>query len=208
MPPAPRARQRHRRPVRVPRATARVTRARPGGARTGDGVTAALHHELHRRRRDNRQTAMSQLNPAINHLLRRAGFGASPADVDTFRDMSPWRRSRTSWITPGVRRRGRAHRRAGPRAGDDERFVRARHRHRRRAAALDVPDVPLAAPAAGKRGDVLAQPLRDGFHKLGRRLRTRQAANLCGAGRDGLRGPRGVQLFRETLLSAATAICC
>jgi uncharacterized protein (DUF1800 family) len=31
---------------------------------------------------------MSQLNPEIDHLLRRAGFGASPADVETFRDMS------------------------------------------------------------------------------------------------------------------------
>ena len=32
---------------------------------------------------------MSQLDPDIDHLLRRAGFGASPADVETFRDMSP-----------------------------------------------------------------------------------------------------------------------
>ncbi len=31
---------------------------------------------------------MSQLNPEINHLLRRAGFGVSPADAETFRDMS------------------------------------------------------------------------------------------------------------------------
>jgi uncharacterized protein (DUF1800 family) len=31
---------------------------------------------------------MSQLNPDIDHLLRRAGFGVSPADVQTFRDMS------------------------------------------------------------------------------------------------------------------------
>jgi uncharacterized protein (DUF1800 family) len=31
---------------------------------------------------------MSQLNPEIDHLLRRAGFGASPADAETFRDMS------------------------------------------------------------------------------------------------------------------------
>jgi uncharacterized protein (DUF1800 family) len=31
---------------------------------------------------------MSQLNPEIDHLLRRAGFGASSADADTFRDMS------------------------------------------------------------------------------------------------------------------------
>jgi uncharacterized protein (DUF1800 family) len=31
---------------------------------------------------------MSQLSPEIDHLLRRAGFGASPEDVDTFRDMS------------------------------------------------------------------------------------------------------------------------
>jgi uncharacterized protein (DUF1800 family) len=32
---------------------------------------------------------MSQLNPQIDHLLRRAGFGSSAADADTFRDMSP-----------------------------------------------------------------------------------------------------------------------
>jgi uncharacterized protein (DUF1800 family) len=32
---------------------------------------------------------MSQLDPDLDHLLRRAGFGASAADVETFRDMSP-----------------------------------------------------------------------------------------------------------------------
>jgi uncharacterized protein (DUF1800 family) len=31
---------------------------------------------------------MSQLNQEIDHLLRRAGFGVSAAEVDTFRDMS------------------------------------------------------------------------------------------------------------------------
>src|SRR5258708_40075075 len=31
---------------------------------------------------------MAQLNPEIDHLLRRAGFGASAADAETFRDMS------------------------------------------------------------------------------------------------------------------------
>ena len=31
---------------------------------------------------------MARLNPEIDHLLRRAGFGVSAADVDTFRDMS------------------------------------------------------------------------------------------------------------------------
>ena len=31
---------------------------------------------------------MAQLNPDIDHLLRRAGFGVSAADADTFRDMS------------------------------------------------------------------------------------------------------------------------
>jgi uncharacterized protein (DUF1800 family) len=31
---------------------------------------------------------MARLNPEIDHLLRRAGFGVSPADVATFRDMS------------------------------------------------------------------------------------------------------------------------
>ena len=32
---------------------------------------------------------MAQLNPEIDHLLRRAGFGVSAADADIFRDMSP-----------------------------------------------------------------------------------------------------------------------
>src|SRR5258706_16266084 len=31
---------------------------------------------------------MSQINPEIDHLLRRAGFGASPTDAETFRAMS------------------------------------------------------------------------------------------------------------------------
>ena len=31
---------------------------------------------------------MSQLNSEMDHLLRRAGFGVSPADAETFRDMS------------------------------------------------------------------------------------------------------------------------
>ena len=31
---------------------------------------------------------MSQLHPEIDHLLRRAGFGVSPAETDNFRDMS------------------------------------------------------------------------------------------------------------------------
>ncbi|PYR73817.1 MAG: hypothetical protein DMF87_24700 [Acidobacteria bacterium] len=30
---------------------------------------------------------MAQLNPEVDHLLRRAGFGASAADMETFRDM-------------------------------------------------------------------------------------------------------------------------
>jgi uncharacterized protein (DUF1800 family) len=31
---------------------------------------------------------MSQLTPEIDHLLRRAGFGAGPMDIDVFKDMS------------------------------------------------------------------------------------------------------------------------
>src|SRR3954468_2204906 len=31
---------------------------------------------------------MSQLSPELDHLLRRAGFGASPFDIDTFSNMS------------------------------------------------------------------------------------------------------------------------
>ena len=32
---------------------------------------------------------MAQLNPEIDHLLRRAGFGVSAEEVKTYRDMSP-----------------------------------------------------------------------------------------------------------------------
>src|SRR5947208_2227627 len=32
---------------------------------------------------------MAQVNPDIDHLLRRAGFGVSSADAEIFRDMSP-----------------------------------------------------------------------------------------------------------------------
>jgi uncharacterized protein (DUF1800 family) len=34
---------------------------------------------------------MATVNPEIDHLLRRAGFGVSAADVDVYRDMSPAR---------------------------------------------------------------------------------------------------------------------
>ena len=54
---------------------------------------------------------------------------------------------------------------------DHERPLRARHRHRRRAPALDVPHDPHAAPAAGEDGAVLAQPLRHRLQQAGRRLR-------------------------------------
>ena len=31
---------------------------------------------------------MARLNPEIDHLLRRAGFGISAVEVDTYKDMS------------------------------------------------------------------------------------------------------------------------
>ena len=54
---------------------------------------------------------------------------------------------------------------------DHEGPLRAGHRHRRRAPALAVPHDPYAAPAAGKDGAVLAQPLRHRLQQAGRRLR-------------------------------------
>ena len=48
-------------------------------------IAASVRHHFRRRRRDDRaltSTAMAQLNPEIDHLLRRAGFGASAADAD------------------------------------------------------------------------------------------------------------------------------
>src|SRR5215813_10368356 len=52
--------------------------SRTESSRSRSDIAAAIAHGVD----------MSQLNPEIDHLLRRAGFGISPVEVDTFRDMS------------------------------------------------------------------------------------------------------------------------
>ena len=59
-------------------------------------VTPSVHHVVHERHRDDRALSRAWLpvNPEIDHLLRRAGFGVSALDVDIYRDMSPTRGGR------------------------------------------------------------------------------------------------------------------
>src|SRR5262245_41414051 len=66
---------------------------RSSAARSGPGQPSSIRQHL-RRWRDHHHGLtvegflMARLNPEIDHLLRRAGFGVSAAEVDTYRDMS------------------------------------------------------------------------------------------------------------------------
>src|ERR1044071_8537495 len=62
---------------------------RAGRQRSCQGKPPSVRHQLQRWRRDDLAViAMAQIRPDIDHLLRRAGFGASAQDVDIFKDMS------------------------------------------------------------------------------------------------------------------------
>ena len=146
---------------------------------------------------------MAQLNPEIDHLLRRAGFGVSAADVETFRDMS--HRAAVDYL---VDYEGRP---------DDVDARIGRPDHAQVASSdLFAPDIDIddarqrwlfrmihyAPPAAGKDGAVLAQPLRHRLQQAGRRLRrTMQAAKMLAHKPGALRGPQGqIELFRQYAL--------
>ena len=111
----------------------------------------------------------SRREQEIDHILRRAGFGATQEEVDIYArlafggttfalarllsykqidDVVDDNIGKPGYVA--ITARGRV-----PPDGE----------HRRRAPALAVPDGPYRAPSAGKDGAVLAQPLRDRLHQ-------------------------------------------
>ncbi len=124
---------------------------------------------------------MARGRPQLEHLLRRAGFGARLTTSPPFGNLSAaaaldylldYERHAPTTSTP---RSGRPATSASRRA----RRVLAQHQHRRRAAALAVPDGALAAAAAGEDGALLAQPLRHRLQQGGRRRRARCRRPRC-----------------------------
>ena len=100
----------------------------------------------------------------IEHLLRRAGFGASRGGrCPVCRHALRRGRRSSGELRPDPRRRRQQDRSTWLRRGDGASGQRipAAHQHRRRAAALVVPHGPQSASAAGEDDAVLAQPLRD-----------------------------------------------
>ena len=119
-------------------------------------------------------------DPQVEHLLRRAGFGARPDELDTYR----------AGIVHRLGRRGSSNTTAFPtmwtaRSGSrdtcrHERRASSRPRSNiaRRAAALAVPDGAHQSSAPGEDDALLAQPLRDRVHedrRPRRRGRSRRA---------------------------------
>ena len=113
----------------------------------------------------------------IEHLLRRAAFGAVEEEVTRYAAM-PFNAAVDRLLsferfpddvdakigTPGYV--GVTARAAGG--------FQPRDQHQRRAAALAVPDGAQPAPAAGEDGALLAQPLRHRLHQDRRRVRRRR----------------------------------
>ena len=144
-----------------------------------------------------RQT-MARGRTGIEHLLRRAGFGASPADLASFDDMSM---SGVRRLPPELRgsTRRRRHARSATRRTcpvlNARRRIPAQHEHRGCASAMAVPHGAHAAAAAGEDGALLAQPLRHGVQQDRRNVRRgagheddgqrlRPASRAAGSARD------------------------
>ena len=141
----------------------------------------------------------------IEHLLRRAGFGASQAQVDAYADMGfrDGRRLQSRRLRGDPRRRRRIDRQAG-----------IRRRSRRAARSCPPTNITDArqrwlfrmvhsqTAAAGEDGALLAQPLRHGLHQDRGALGA--ARSDADAGGQAERGPGGVhgqiELFREHAL--------
>ena len=160
-------------------------------------VAASVHRQLRRRRRDDR----ALITPWPNSTRKSITCFAAPASASaprTSRSSATCRRAAAvDYLVDYEGRPDDVDARIGRpdhAQVDDAGPLRAGHRHRRRAAALAVPHDPLAAPAAGKDGAVLAQPLRHGLQQADRRLRqhaggedaraqTRRAARAAGTDR-------------------------
>ena len=142
---------------------------------------------------------MSQLDPAVDHLLRRAGFGASAADVETYRDMSP-----AAAVAHLVDYAGRPD-------DVDERIGRPDHvqvsTNNLFAPDIDIDDarqrwmfrmVHSRRPLQEKMAMFWHNHFATAYSKLANDSGTRQAAKLLAAKPGSLRGPMGqIELFRE-----------
>ena len=115
---------------------------------------------------------MGRPSALIEHLLRRAGFGATPAERDSYEGMDYYD---VGQPVARLRSAGHRHRRqtrhAGLRRHHDGRAVPPQSVDQPGAAALAVPHGALAGAAAGKDGALLAPPLRDGVQQGLRRGR-------------------------------------
>ena len=145
---------------------------------------------------------MSQLDPDVDHLLRRAGFGASLADVETFRDMSPF-----AAIAHLVDYEGRPD-------DVDDRIGRPDHAQVATrdlfAPDIDVEDarqrwmfrmVHTRRPLQEKMAMFWHNHFATAYSKLAADSGTRQAAKLLAAKPGVLRGPQGqIELFRQYAL--------
>ena len=142
---------------------------------------------------------MSQLNPEIDHLLRRAGFGASAAEVETFSDMSP-----AAAVAHLVDYAGRPD-------DVDERIGHPDHvqvsTNNLFAPDIDIDDarqrwmfrmVHSRRPLQEKMAMFWHNHFATAFSKLANDSGTKQAAKLLAAKPGSLRGPMGqIELFRE-----------
>ena len=145
---------------------------------------------------------MSQLDPDVDHLLRRAGFGASLADVETFRDMSP-----AAAVAHLVEYEGRPD-------DVDDRIGRPDHVQ---VATRDLfaPDIDIddarqrwmfrmvhsRRPLQEKMAMFWHNHFATAYSKLAADSGTRQGAKLLAAKPGVLRGPQGqIELFRQYAL--------
>jgi uncharacterized protein (DUF1800 family) len=146
---------------------------------------------------------MAALDPEIAHLLRRAGFGASRADAEIFRDMST-----TAAIAHLVDYEGRP---------DDVDARIGRHDHAQVATSRDLfaPDIDIddarqrwmfrmihtRRPLQEKMALFWHNHFATAYSKLAADSGTLQAAKMLAHKRGVLRGPQGqVELFREYAL--------
>ena len=148
---------------------------------------------------------MPQLNPEIDHLLRRAGFGASAADVNTFRD-----KSMTEAVTHLVDYEGRPD-------DVDDRIGRPDHAQVATSRDAFTPDIDIddARQRWMFRMIHTRRPLQEkmtlfwhnhfatAYSKLAADSGTRQAAKMLAHKAGVLRGPQGqLELFRQYALGS------
>jgi len=146
---------------------------------------------------------MAQLDPEIDHLLRRAGFGASAADANTFRDMSS-----TAAVDHLVNYEGRPD-------DVDARIGRDDHARVTTSRDLFAPDIDIddarqrwmfrmihtRRPLQEKMALFWHNHFATAYSKLAADSGTLQAAKMLAHKAGVLRGPQGqIELFRQYAL--------